>query len=282
MLKKKDGMWLDTAIKSRKSNVEQLKLIRKQLKKAYKCYKSFIKGTTLKLPKSSLIGHKDLLVDYYEHPPAKLSAELKARRNDHCLNECPSCGNPLSPDTLDHFIPKDDWPEFSIFPNNLVPQCRECAPKKNSRYYCDKDKFAMFIHPIYFDLLSKIGFRVQAQLKDKKPEFTVEFVKLGELSETEIARVKKHLAELDVKSRFTHYCHKEYLRWKRKIVANKFDIRDALTRRIRELPDEGDFSRDWKTAFNKGVLSCEAMINHLNQQTPKEKIIVKIKTEVLD
>lgn len=282
MYKKNDGGWLDLATDTKKANVNQLIALRKDLEEIYKGYKDLVLDTGSDLAESDFADHKDLLIDYYERPPSKLSIELKARRNDHGLNECPSCGNPLSPDTLDHFIPKDSWPEFSIFPNNLVPQCRHCAPKKSSRYYCEIDQCTMFIHPIYFDLLSKIGFRVKAQMKGEKPEFKVEFVKVGELTDSDTARVKKHLAELDVKSRFALYCLKEYSRWKQKIMATKFDIQIALTQRVSERPIEGNFSRDWKTAFYKGVLSCDAMIKHLNQLAPKEENTDELETEVID
>lgn len=282
MRTKSDDGWLDLATKSKKDNVEQLKALREDLEKAYKRYRRLILDFKSDLPKSKLKDHKEILIDYYEHPPADLSAKLKARRNDHGLNECPSCGNPLSPDTLDHFIPKDALPEFSILPNNLVPQCKHCAPKKSSRYYCDVDKSALFIHPIYFDLLSKIGFRVKAQMKGNKPAFEVEFVKTDDLSECEIVRIKKHLSELDVKPRFIAYCVKQYAHWKRKIQATRFDIRDALNQRIREQPNEGNFSRDWETAFCKGVLSCDAMVTYLNKLAPKEHFINDVEVEVID
>lgn len=282
MQKENDGGWLGLATDSKKANVEQLIDLREDLEEIYKIYNGLILGTESDLPESNFTDYKDLLIDYYEHPPSKLSIELKARRNDHGLNECPSCGNPLSPDTLDHFIPKDSWPEFSIFPNNLVPQCRHCAPMKSSRYYCKPDQCAIFIHPIYFDLLSRIGFRVRAQMKGKIPEFDVEFVKIGKLTIADTKRVKKHLAELNVKNRFYVYCRKEYSRWENKIKATKFNIQLALSQRISERPNEGNFSRDWKTAFYKGVLSCNAMIEHLNQLAPIEENIYELETEVID
>lgn len=115
-----------------------------------------------------------------------------------------------------------------------------------------------------------------------KPEFEVEFVKVGEFDEAEIVRVKKHLSELEVKSRFRAYCMQEYSRWELKIKAVRFDIRVALNQRVSEKPNEGDFSRDWKTAFCKGVLSCDAVIEHLKQLTPQEQAIEEREIEELD
>lgn len=40
--------------------------------------------------------------------------------------KCPFCGGIGVPRNLDHFLPKAHFPQFSIFPRNLVPACRDC------------------------------------------------------------------------------------------------------------------------------------------------------------
>nr|WP_326188467.1 hypothetical protein [Exiguobacterium indicum] len=42
---------------------------------------------------------------------------------------CPYCGLD-KPRTIDHYLPKDIFPEFSIFPLNLIPCCNYCNQKK--------------------------------------------------------------------------------------------------------------------------------------------------------
>ena len=39
---------------------------------------------------------------------------------------CPFCGISES-STLDHYLPKEQYPEFSVFPKNLVPSCAEAG-----------------------------------------------------------------------------------------------------------------------------------------------------------
>jgi hypothetical protein len=39
---------------------------------------------------------------------------------------CPFCGGIGTPRNLDHFLPKTHFPQFAIFPKNLVPSCRDC------------------------------------------------------------------------------------------------------------------------------------------------------------
>lgn len=66
---------------------------------------------------------------------------------------CPFCGGIGRPRNLDHFLPKARFPQFSVFPKNLVPSCRDCNfDGKSDRFatcpedqliqpYTDKDKF---------------------------------------------------------------------------------------------------------------------------------------------
>ncbi len=59
----------------------------------------------------------------------------------------PLCAVTMIHDTLVILFLKEKMAEFSIFPNNLVPQCRRCAPVKSEEYYCTENNSAMFIHP---------------------------------------------------------------------------------------------------------------------------------------
>ena len=55
-----------------------------------------------------------------------------------------------SVNTLDHFVPKDLFHEFSVHPHNLIPSCSECNSKKLTRWITKNQHF--FIN-LYTDLL---------------------------------------------------------------------------------------------------------------------------------
>lgn len=60
---------------------------------------------------------------------------------------CPLCG--VKPaDTIDHYLPKEHYPIFSVTPQNLVPACRVCNTHKAAKY--PRSPNELFIHP-YFD-----------------------------------------------------------------------------------------------------------------------------------
>lgn len=81
--------------------------------------------------------------------------ETKATRKtyDAILNaaqeECPFCGGVGTPTNLDHFLPKAEFPQFSILPLNLVPACRDCNLGSKKAAYA-KTAETQTIHP-YLD-----------------------------------------------------------------------------------------------------------------------------------
>lgn len=65
---------------------------------------------------------------------------------------CPLCGG-FHPTTVDHVIPKEDYPEYSFFSPNLVPAC-SCNTKKG-RTYKGKNFGERILHPYYDDILTQ-------------------------------------------------------------------------------------------------------------------------------
>jgi len=63
--------------------------------------------------------------------------------------ECPMCGSAQA-GTLDHYLPKSIFPEFSILGKNLVPACSYCNNTKSDRLPTGPS--SRFFHP-YFDQL---------------------------------------------------------------------------------------------------------------------------------
>ena len=266
-----NSTWIDLATSCRKENVDELVEIEDELLDRYDEYDDLIENYLDDLDDSEFTDNKDLLKEYYEKPPAGLKKLILERRNDHELLECPFCGNPRSPDTLDHFIPKDNWPEFAIHPNNLVPQCRGCAPTKGEKYYCNDEEKAIFVHPIYSDILSKFKFKivVEFSIQTKKPTFSLKIQKPRGLDNPSRDRVVKHLRALKLNQRVMDFCNRDFTKWKNKLKSKNFDIRIALNHRIHER-EENEQSKNWKTSLYLGMLENNDLINYLNSLSPAE------------
>jgi|KBSSwiStaDraftv2_1062776.scaffolds.fasta_scaffold102224_4 5-methylcytosine-specific restriction endonuclease McrA len=64
---------------------------------------------------------------------------------------CPMCGSGMT-GTLDHFLPRDKFPEFSVMLANLIPACSQCNSSGKRQVYRG-DNPESFIHP-YFETLA--------------------------------------------------------------------------------------------------------------------------------
>ncbi|CAI3144659.1 hypothetical protein MWMV18_MWMV18_01459 [Acinetobacter calcoaceticus] len=73
------------------------------------------------------------LYKYSSKPFTVLKNAIVSRpdnREDHTCQYCTI----NSVNTLDHIMPKDDYPEFAVHPRNLVPACSQCNGKKSTKW----------------------------------------------------------------------------------------------------------------------------------------------------
>ena len=72
--------------------------------------------------------------------------------------------------SLDHFIPKSDFPEFSVNPLNLFPCCPECNFKKNN--LCFNGEESLFLNLYLDELPEKEYLRADFDFSDEIPLVT--------------------------------------------------------------------------------------------------------------
>jgi hypothetical protein len=89
------------------------------------------------------------LKGHYSSPPADLSHITKMREStEHLL--CPMCGS-MHSGTLDHYLPKNGFPIFSVFSKNLVPACK--CNSKRSETLLGINPGERVLHPYFDDCL---------------------------------------------------------------------------------------------------------------------------------
>lgn len=74
--------------------------------------------------------------------------------NKRDILRCPYC-DISTPDTIDHYVPKGEYPEFSFLLVNLIPCCGKCNNKKNEEFIVDNSR--AFIN-FYYDKIPKENF----------------------------------------------------------------------------------------------------------------------------
>lgn len=104
----------------------------------------------------------------------------------------------------EHYLPKTEFPEYSIFIPNITPVCTTCNLKKSSKFI-DNERERQFFN-IYFDRIpSKKILKAKVMFLDKIP--IVEFELLEEalkenLTEKERKVIKNHFKNLDLLKRY--------------------------------------------------------------------------------
>jgi hypothetical protein len=275
--------WQIIAHSSKKHGVAELLGIHARLLASHTAYKGMIDDYHDAVQSSTLTGdEKKILIDFYESPPSALKKLIQERRNDHGLDCCPYCGYPYAPDTLDHFMPKDEWPEFAFLPNNLIPQCRGCAPIKGSFYYCADSASCLFVHPIYSDLISRVRIQISITSVSEydRPIFAVSCV-VGSANAEDLKRVARHLKSVKFKSRVEAYCIREFLHIKRQLKRKAFNIRLFLEAVVNKRSSSDGTSVDWECALYRAILINHPLMSYLGSLKPATVVVIPtVMTEV--
>ncbi|MGL4914126.1 MAG: HNH endonuclease [Romboutsia sp.] len=150
---------------------------------------------------------KDILKGCYtrnkEHEVGMVTSNIISMQTNSIQSKCPHCG--LSePDTIDHYLPKDVFPEFSILPINLVPMCGRCNNIKNTDW--EINGYRNSIH-FYFDsFIDKKFLYCKLEYKSKvdiKPIAKFYLQKHEEMNDIEFMIAKNHFDTFNLYERYS-------------------------------------------------------------------------------
>ncbi|VVS97856.1 conserved hypothetical protein [Sphingomonas aurantiaca] len=78
------------------------------------------------------------------------------------LSCCPLCGSQTT-GSVDHYLPRQHFPEFSILFENLVPACVHCNSSSKGDTFRGAESPSRFIHPYYDDWADRALWRTIPQ-----------------------------------------------------------------------------------------------------------------------
>jgi hypothetical protein len=93
-------------------------------------------------------SHLTKLYTQYFVPDTKPARRVYEAIKVTANGKCPLCGGVGHVRTLDHYLPKANFPLYSVLPTNLVPCCRDCNSEKLNAFATVRG--GQTIHP-YFD-----------------------------------------------------------------------------------------------------------------------------------
>jgi hypothetical protein len=175
---------------------------------------------------------------------------------------CPYCGG-IATGTIDHFLPKDGFPEFTVVPSNLVPSCDPCNRKKTTTTTGAHPE--RFLHP-YFDVaIDTLQALLTVADVGKNPTFGLQ---MGALPNQDLQRIVDfHLRELDVEKRLVRHAG---LRWKglcrtahRDPAAFLGGLQNFLTTSA-GVSENTYGPRNVETVFYRGILASQEAMDYLH------------------
>ncbi|WP_439890041.1 HNH endonuclease [Ralstonia sp. 25C] len=114
---------------------------------------------------------------------------------------CPLCGLSES-STLDHYLPKERYPEFSIFPTNLVPSCTVCNTRKSDRILQAGTDVRMFLHPCFDAIPDATFLAVRARIEADALILSYRLTRPEGMAMRTFRHLQSHFAELDLADRY--------------------------------------------------------------------------------
>ena len=206
-------------------------------------------------PWAEIAAKKKLLESLYSSQPPSCSFQkpvLDSLRTK-VLQFCPACGEDGTPNTLDHYLPKNKYPEFSVISRNLFPMCDICQGKKGSKTVNEANQ-RFFLHPYFDDFTALSVVRlVIGRPFDSPKSFAIQPHPV--LTVDQSALISRHLKELGISSRYEQFFKTEYTRLKKLVSrarVKRQDIRERITGFHEYALDKS--TNSWGAIFYQGVL----------------------------
>lgn len=125
-------------------------------------------------------------------PLRKLKSKIINSQQGFYQNKCAYCGLNEKSD-MDHYVPKEKFPEYSVHPLNLIPICSICNGKK-SNYFIEENK-RIFFNP-YSDRINETVLTLEINYNESSNSF------LFTIHVDEDFLFKSHIDKLCIVSRY--------------------------------------------------------------------------------
>lgn len=189
------------------------------------------------------------------------------------FSHCPFCGLPSPPNTLDHYLPRSVYPEYSILSKNLIPCCSECNTNKSTHITARNGKRSA-IH-VYYDTLWNrplIQINIEGQLENPRCKIEPH----SSLNDDELIIVKNHIETFKIQSRYKLFIPSHYFTtWDEIYSLRELDqhtVSNLLTKK-QESAIERFSPNYWKAVLLNRIITSNIlnyMLSHEPPETPTQ------------
>ncbi|MBT9100465.1 hypothetical protein KFZ76_22460 [Methylovulum psychrotolerans] len=196
--------------------------------------------------------------------PHKDSAQRIILENlrSRTLQLCPACGEAGTPNTLDHYLPKESYPEFSITAANLSPMCDICQGEKKAKTVNDTNE-RLFLHP-YFDAFTDKQVVALKLGRPFKAPTTITLIPHPRLNSAQSSLILRHIEQLNIERRYHRFFREKYLcllKHTTTIRQRDQDVKVMLTN-FCNMAYLGSVN-SWEHVFYDGVLADKELVTYL-------------------
>jgi hypothetical protein len=197
------------------------------------------------------------LKKHYASPPTDLGhITLMRESTEHLV--CPMCGS-MHSGTLDHYLPKNGFPIFSIFSNNLVPACKCNSKRKETLMGINPNE--RVLHPYFDDCM---GDRlVRANFDDLGDVPKVSIALTISAAHPEFPSINFHVRTIVEKSAIRKYLANRWSSLFRKPslvirafennVVTRAEVEIILDKELEALDDLHQGKNNWNSVFVSGL-----------------------------
>lgn len=224
------------------------------------------KNTLFKISRgipASITLSKSSLVNYYNY--RMLKKENGRNFYDKLLisaphNTCPYCTIKTAT-TIDHFLPKSEYPFLSVTPTNLVPSCRDCNTDKKINFPTNSDN--QTFHP-YFDKIDNEPWIIAELIRTEPLSLHFKVQKLNTWDDNKYNRSIAHFIGYKINELFSNEGNRELRTRQRQFTALLQRNRTELINHLNETYDSclySDGLLDWQTIMYKCLINDKWFLN---------------------
>ncbi len=198
---------------------------------------------------------KDALIDAFENRTVamnRLLAEMTNSLPRRHADLCPYCTLDTNPD-LDHYLPKEEFPEFALHGRNLVYICTTCNRKKSKYFKSVPDENRLFIHPAYepTSLNSVITVTLRYAPRAVVAKYSID--DNADVPDDEKAQLTRHFTRLGLQERYATRAQNSLTALKEDLAGhNEETIRRTLDHKIQSSL-VGEPINGWSKALYRAV-----------------------------
>ncbi|MGD7023051.1 HNH endonuclease [Rossellomorea vietnamensis] len=184
---------------------------------------------------------------------------IMSKRDVHSKAICCYCGYG-NPKTIDHYLPKSIFPEFSIHSLNLIPCCSDCNNIKDN-YFVDENSGERLFINFYFDDIPDESYLFANIVREEKG-FIIEYMFEAPNNDKVYSIVSSHIEKLKIISRLEEisnsYIDDIFNQHQYSLYegVQESTLRDTLAMNTRVLERQHG-KNYWKVVLNNAIMNCD-------------------------